>query len=839
MDPIKSFLFSALVLIRTIVPSDAAEPLKPDRYDVSQWIQPENPDDLLKGRAACGANALTFWMQSTDYRSRHDKPGMSRTQFERLWSGDASEIAKVNAEILADCRKALDDIVAFRKKGARTAWLWIIFALRAHDQLTPETHHAIEEVLREMDLTHPDSGFVQWLETAGGNGANVHGHLTSLALGPELIQDDRARATAYWGFRRELDHMNVTGDVEEFNLLESHWTGAIDWEIMKRYLSDPHLRRMARLIAERVWINRFLTWSSAVERNTGPGSRMAPSEWLGCDNERFLFATGLEKPIWLNLFVPWGVWDSRAYHATWPATETTAIVPDLPSYLQDLAWRKGFPNELQCALTHIPPANYPHLDGVADGDVARPMKYVNYQTESYTLGSATASWGVNTCNVQMCAFWNNSRATTAPLGSPERFCVLYPHYVVNGMSFLDKGDIYFDKSKKPGQPLADDKGGPRGPWMREFIEFGRMGVVQDRDTLIASYTPKPGTHYANLVKSKVQRASAAMFLMRWTDCTDGLFVNRQPVKQLPVELKPGDWWFIEDGDVYAAVRPLETTRLRGGKTILEKRTHQIVLYEDNVAGENIEGISDEEWLKARSGFVVEMGSKAEHGSFEYFQAQILAGHITADDADGFTRHVAYERGDRRLEMRWHCYAEEYATRKIDGHDDSWVRFLKSPEFAVNDSGRLAVKDATLHTTVGQTMWLLACAPSQTWVAYQPNAEQELPVDLATPAGHLTAARFPFGKLVLKENSDHTVLVEIDASYRPFFGSNSRLERAQRTGGVPSEILLDSSAPKVQAQINGIDYQPRREPRDGKDVWVLNPYGHSKPLLETILPPMHD
>jgi hypothetical protein len=374
--------------------------------------------------------------------------------------------------------------------------------------------------------------------------------------------------------------------------------------------------------------------------------------------------------------------------------------------------------------------------------------------------------------------------------------------------------------------------------MREFIEFGRMGTVQDRGTLIVSYTAKPGTHYANLVKGKVQRASAAMFLMRWTDGTDGLFVNREPVKQLPVELKPGDWWFIEDGDVYAAVRPLETTRLRGGKTVLEKRTRHIVLYEDNVAAENIEGISDADWVKARSGFVVEVGSKAEHDCFAKFQDQILAGKVT-DEADGFTRHVAYERGDRSLDMRWHCYSEEYAIRKINGHDDAWVRFLQSPEFAVSDSGKVAVKDATLQTTLGKTVWLLSCAPLQTWVAYQPNAAQELPVDLTTPAGHLTAARFPFGKLALKENADHTLLVDIDASYHPFSGSNTRLERAQRSGWVPSEIVLDSTAQKVRGQINGIHYTLRHEDRAGKKVWVFNPYDNARALLETALPPQRD
>ena len=264
--------------------------------------------------------------------------------------------------------------------------------------------------------------------------------------------------------------------------------------------------------------------------------------------------------------------------------------------------------------------------------------------------------------------------------------------------------------------------------MREFVEFGRVGTLQDRNTLLMTYAGRPGTHYAKFVKDKVQRASAAMFLFRWTDGTDGLFVNREPVRSLPRKLAPGDWWFIEDGDVYAAVRPLEATRLRGGKTMLEKRTRHVVLYQDNVAAENITGIADADWIKARSGFVVEMGDKAEFGSFAAFQDKILAGKVTADEADGFTRHIAYERDDRRLDMRWHAYTEEYATRKINGRDDPWTQFAQSPEFAVSDSGQLAVKDATLATTPGKTAWLLSCEPSHTWVAYQPNADACAPPD---------------------------------------------------------------------------------------------------------------
>ena len=82
------------------------------------------------------------------------------------------------------------------------------------------------------------------------------------------------------------------------------------------------------------------------------------------------------------------------------------------------------------------------------------------------------------------------------------------------------------------------------------------------------------------------------------------------------------------------------------------------------------------WVKARSGFVVEMGDKDEYGSFSQFQDKVLAGKVTADEADGYTRHVAYERGDRKLDMCWHGYTEEYASRTISGREDVWPRFAQ-------------------------------------------------------------------------------------------------------------------------------------------------------------------
>ena len=752
--------------------------------DVHPWRTATYDESFFQGRTVCGEEALTFMWQSINWRSNPEGIPGKFSKIQRLLSGDAQQVAKVNEEIQKQCRSVLTDVGAWREKHkkSRIPASWILLALRAPDKLTAETHAIIRETLKAIDLGSKEAGYIGWMHVNGANGANVHGYLTPLVLAPALIDDPKVLAAGEQALLAELGHMNRTGDMGEFNLLESHWCGTASWEDITRYIPDPKLRRMARLIRERLWINRFLTWSPAVERITGPGSRTAPSEWLGCDYERSLFATGLTKPIWINYFFPWDGWDSRAFRH-YPGAPPAMLMPELPLYLNDLASHKSLPNELQCRLTAAhKEATYRNnfkLAGI-NQPTEQPRKYVNYQGRGYTLGSTTWSWIVNTCVVNASAWWNNSRNPRAPLGSPERFCVLYPHYVINGMSFLDKGDIYYEE--KDGQPLADSKGGPRGPWMREFVEFGRVGTLQDRNTLLMTYAGRPGMHQAKFVKDKVQRASAAMFLFRWTDGTDGLYVNREPVRSLPRKLAAGDWWFIEDGDVYAAVRPLEATRLRGGKTMLEKRTRHIVLYQDNVAADNITGIADADWIKARSGFVVEMGDKSEFGSFAAFQDKILAGKVTADEADGFTRHIAYERDDRRLDMRWHAYTEEYATRKINGRDDPWPQFLQSPEFAVSDSGRLAVKDATLTTTPGKTMWLLSCEPSRTWVAYQPNADAALPLTLECPAGRVTSKRFPLGKLVVATQPDGSLRLDVDAE--------------------SAELTVTTKATKVEARING-------------------------------------
>jgi hypothetical protein len=368
--------------------------------------------------------------------------------------------------------------------------------------------------------------------------------------------------------------------------------------------------------------------------------------------------------------------------------------------------------------------------------------------------------------------------------------------------------------------------------MREFAERGRAGVLQHKNTMLYTYSGRNhGPDDVRPVDDKLRRVSAGMFLFRWQPGLDGLFINRKPVTRLPLELKPGDWWFIHDGKTYAGIRPLEATHLRGPcKTTLEQRTRQIVLYQDNYVGQTSEGITDEQWVRARSGFIVEMGDTAEYGSFDRFRNVMLQAKVK-ESSDGFIRHIQYQRLGRQLEMKWHCYEEDYIVRRINGRHHQTLRHLQCPEFAVGKQ-ELSTHDARVTTKADETVWLLSASPSRTYVVYQPNPHRQLPLTLETPVARIESERFPFGKLIARKTGDKQLEIEIDAGFRPFWSSvHWRADVWKKIGTHPSDILIYTNANHVTATINGDKMPVKSEIRNGRKVWVIDPYAR--------IPRIHD
>ncbi|MGA1238629.1 MAG: hypothetical protein ACO34E_17405 [Limisphaerales bacterium] len=822
-------------------------PAHPPYPDVIDMVT-EPFDDFEDGTVAAGWEALRHRMRGNIYLSNPQNLESPRlTQFERLVRGEPHEVAQVNSEIIDYCRTKKAQIEAAwadpkRRHPAKEVCAYqteliplAILSLRIGQRLTPESHEAIRDLILTFRPATADVEPTLWMHAPGYNGANAHDYLSFLVLSWEVTGDPVIRDAAYWGLRRELDHLNLSGDIAEFNVLEGHWCSSNGYDAMKAFLKDPQMARMARMIAERLWINRFLTWSQIVERLTGPGSRMAPGSWLGTGSDRLQFATGIQKPIWLNEFFDWGVYKQHRTGGRWPLDDVEGMLPDLPDYLQDVASRKKLPQTLKSAVHLIPwMERYPKLEGLSHATPEPAFgEMVNHQTQGYTLGSIDRPYEASECMVYASAWWNDHRAPKEePLGSPKRFSVLFPHYVFNGASFLDRTEIFYED--RPDQPRTDEASRAPGPWIRELGEQGRAGLLQHENTLIYTYSGRNrGPNDVRLVADKVHRISAAMFLFRWQPGLEGIFINRKPVTTLPAEMEPGDWWFIQDGETYVGVRPLEATHLAGPcKTRLEQRTRQIALYQDNYVGDSIEGISDENWVQARSGFIVEMGHAGEYGSFERFRDQMLQAKVN-ESVDGYVRTISYQRPGRHMELQWHCYLETYLKRRVDGKDVQPTRFLQSPEFAVGSSGEIKTHDAVLKGRPGEAAWLLSASPSKTWVAYQPNPHVQLPLDLHTPVANIQSQRFPFGKLVAQQQG-RSLHLEIDAGFRPFWSSaHWRAQIWQEMGTHPSDLFIQTQAAHVTATING-DEMPVTW-NEKEQLWTLDPYAKIPRVLDHVQP----
>ena len=157
---------------------------------------------------------------------------------------------------------------------------------------------------------------------------------------------------------------------------------------------------------------------------------------------------------------------------------------------------------------------------------------------------------------------------------------------------------------------------------------------------------------------------------------------------------------------------------------------------------------------------------------------------------------------------------EQLTHQIVPYQDNYV----------GDSGELHSHDALLKTTSEETLWLLFCAPSQTYVAYQPHPHRRLPLELNSPIARIESEGFPFGKLVARKTADEQLEIEINAGFRPFWSSvHWRAEVWKKLGTHPGNILIYTDAEQVTAAINGDEMPVNSEIRNQRKVWVIDPY----------------
>ena len=107
------------VCIVQLTDLNAAEP--PNSLpDVRSWRTATYDESFFQGRTVCGEEALTFMWHSINWRSNPEGIPKKFSKFQRLLSGDAHQVAKVNEEIQNQCRGVLADVGAWREKNKKS-----------------------------------------------------------------------------------------------------------------------------------------------------------------------------------------------------------------------------------------------------------------------------------------------------------------------------------------------------------------------------------------------------------------------------------------------------------------------------------------------------------------------------------------------------------------------------------------------------------------------------------------------------------------------------------------------------------------------------------------------
>lgn len=604
---------------------------------------------------------------------------------------------------------------------------------------------------------------------------------------------------------------------QECNLMEGHWRiYSMVLAPLAQWADDPCTRRLARLLLERIWLEKLVYFHPPTLREcgaTGRGVVMGGGEPVIDTNQRMWLSTQLEQSV--PYTPPPPAIDPAQRAATAVQAEPYLVSSwRIPDYLQDLAFRKALPQEIRTTCdVEVPPlpGRYPKGEPIYPNPRRERWQSNDldtYLTETFALGTMSRGWvDVGT---PLLAFWQAHPGPPQNVGDHRAVYVRYQH---NDRKPLGRSVAYV-RDQEVELP-------PHDAW----AEFGRHAALQDHGRAIVIYRPRlddlrsgdrvpGGSRYVTLDGDlSVASLQALACFYRQDAGPRGFFIGRQPVRELPAVVGRKMWVFLDDGRTWAAVYPLEASDLGGSQPPrLVAGDRHVFLQVDNWRPPRPAHPDVAQLLNCRSGFLLALGDRTQYADFTAFREAILASQI-AETCQGSADRVAWTMAGKTMRLGWDVYEDRYLERSVDGAtQDPWPRF-SSPEYA---QGMCQVRrgDVVLATRTGPQLplWLLALPARPAYVAYQPNPGEVIPLSLDTPLGRLSTIRFPFGKLVLSRqhlpHESETLHLEIDAEY-------------PQTAAFVAELEVQGARQPVTATINGRPAAVCR--KDERGLWHVSPY----------------
>lgn len=509
-------------------------------------------------------------------------------------------------------------------------------------ELTSQNRELLSGLVKE---TFKREGLIRWL----GYNDNFPAMSNLVAtLGGEMLDDPDARRRGLDGMRRLLKYFDRRGLLAEYTSATYSPVTLLCFADIAEHSKDPEARKLALEIEHHIWLDLATHFHAPTNILAGPHSRAYNVDSVGHFHQvHMLLYPVFGDILWLNprrfMFPP--IEKQEIHHdgdvpfmqccTVWIASGTYHPRPEI----EQIAFHKQFPFRVM-GTSEQGTATAVVMSGGAGGKFTPTNEVMEYQggelvattymTPDYAVGSATVQFHDGN---QTDAFFVNYRRTAKP-DSIKDTGTIFCRYCVN--------------DDRPGHSWTDPRSPEHGASRNLLADSGRVRAVQKDGTVLALYQAK--SQFLDDYKA-----------LRLTIVLPAFYRELKRVEHTP---NPDIVW-VEDDYLYAAFRPLILTNHGRTEAIrIERDGGYVAIQLINYEGAP-RRFTRKQLLETCNGFVAEIGSPAEYGSFDKFRTRVLQGKVEDETTAGH-RITSYQRPDVQLGLCHTLYYSQVKYITIDG-----------------------------------------------------------------------------------------------------------------------------------------------------------------------------
>lgn len=423
---------------------------------------------------------------------------------------------------------------------------------------------------------------------------------------------------------------------------------------------ESELKQLALQIEERLWVDVWGHYHPSTYQTAGPYSRAyAVDSTAHTHQSRFIMYALLGDRLAINpmntLFSSKSGKEGELIHNNLPFMQVSVgwlinTIFHCPASLVEHALHRTYPYRIQGTFEHASSRDHPQPADLYESDdivevPAGSGSHSTYMTEDYALGVITREFrtGVFTDSFHLLYRRRKDVQTQADVAT------VYANYVVN--------------DKRPGE-MNQYVGLNWLNWVDSVLDEGRkIGMQHDR-TAVLLYKPKLCLH-----KQVTSLKLMLLFSARY-GFVEEVWLGRQRLSELEGSSVEPCPVFIKDGPVYMAFFPLIFVDHGREKAVkVEKINDYLTVSFYNYEGQERD-FARRGFLLTGNGFVAEIRSEAEVGSFDNFRQMFDDVKITDEWAYGNAitsmRRTVYERDELKMECIWSPLTEGIQHASING-----------------------------------------------------------------------------------------------------------------------------------------------------------------------------